>query len=310
MNKTLSITRNTNAQQVFTFLEGVSQARNRLHKSSASAVPDPSIRVRKRAGLPEIYVSPGKEGKKQTVASALSPTKRAKRMKCAELMFGVAKKFSVEHQLQNDQKVRTALAELKHATSGVLNHDIKAGEMHALFETILIRPAEITTGGARSSTPLMAQTEPEKNPTPRPAAENRETVQAPPAKKKTRRPRLKNITRPLEAAARKGSRTPGNERVAAEIIRPAPVLVPRRDKRMALTSTTSESAVFANERRPLIDQSMMMSRIGNKRPAPMPMPQDRSRHAAPAPARPRKGLLAFFSRILQGLRNFFRSRFG
>nr|WP_314628446.1 hypothetical protein [uncultured Noviherbaspirillum sp.] len=308
MNKTLSITRNTNAQQVFSFLEDVSHARNNLQKARTNVVPDPSIRVRKTKGISEIYVSMRKEGKTQSVASALSPSKRDKRMQCAKLMFGVASRFSVEHQLQDDQKVKAALAEIKHSASDVLDHDIKAGEMRARFETILKRPAEITTGISRTSASIMTPIEPEKK-TSQPAAENRETKQGPPARKKTRRPRLKNITRPLKAAAREKTRTSGNELLAAEIAPPMPVLAPKPPEQMAWPSTISETAIFSDERSPLIDQSSMVSRTENNTPVKMPMPQDESSHAAPLPSRPGKGLLAFFSWIAQGFTNFFRSCF-
>jgi hypothetical protein len=309
MNKTLSITRDTNAQQVFSFLERVSHARNNLQKERASVVPDPSIRVRKGKYSSEIYVSVKKEGKRQTVTSALSPTKRDKRMQCAKLMFGVATKFSVKHQLQDDHEIKAALAKLRPSALDVIDRDIKAGEMRALFETILKRPAEITTGIARSSASITAPIEPEKK-TSQPAAENRETDQSPPAREKTRRPRLKNITRPLKAAARKRTRTSGNELLAAEIIHPTPVLAPKPPERMASTSKISEAAIFSNERSPLIDRSLMISMTENNTPAPMPMQQDKGSHAAPLPTKPRKGLLAFFSWIAQGLANFFRSCFG
>lgn len=314
MNKTLGITRNTNAQQIFSFLEDVSHARNNLQKESASVVPDPPIRVRKTKGSSEIYVSMRK-GKTRTLASVLSPTKRDKRTQCAELMFGVAAKFSVEHRLQDDHKTKAALAELEHSALDVLDHDIKAGEMRVLFETILKRPAEITTGIARSSASIMAPIELEKKAS-QSAAEHRETDQGPPPRRKTRRPRLKNFTRPLEAAARKTNRTSGNEPVAAEIIQPAPMLAPKPPEQMALTSKIGEIAIFSSERSPLIDQSLMIPRTENNTPArmpmpmPMPMSQDKSSHAAPLPPKSRKGLLAFFSWMAQGFTNFFRSCFG
>ncbi len=315
MNKTLGINRHTDAQQVFSFLEKVSHARNNLQKERASVVPDPSIRVRKTKRSSEIYVSMKKEGKTQSVTSALSPTKRDKRMQCAKLMFGVAHRFSVEHQLQDDDKIKAALAKLEPSAFDLIDRDIKAGEMRALFETILKRPAEITTGIACSSALIIAPIEPEKKIS-QPAAENRETDQGPPARKKTRRPRLKNLARPLKAAARKANRTPGNELAAADIFHPAPVLAPKPPERMALTSTISETSIFSNERSPLIDQSLMISRTEHSTPAqmpmpmPAPMPQDKSSNAAPLPPRPRKGLLAFFSWIAQGFTNFFRSYFG
>ena len=197
MNRTLSITRGTDAHQVFAFLGGVNQARSSHQKQGKVVVPDPSIRVRKKGGVAEFYVSEAKKATKQTAASMLSPTKRAKRMECARIMFDVAHKFLLDHQLQDDRKAQKALADIAHFKDRTMNHDIKAGEMHALLETILKRPAEITI--ARQPPPLMTETGLRQQ-APCAAAENPKTDKVALARKKTRRPRLKNIIRPAIAA--------------------------------------------------------------------------------------------------------------
>lgn len=312
MNKTLSIRRDTNAQEIFSYLDRISRARNLSQRQSASVVPDPPIRARIIDGATELYVSRLKTGSRKTIGSSSSASKRLNRLRCAEIMIDVAKKFAARHQLENDRKVRTALAEIKSAERHVMSHDIKAGEMRALLETILKRPAELTIGTVRPSLPMTAQVEPEREKS-HPAAERRAIAQASPAKKKTPRLRVKNFTRPRKALTQKKTGIARNAMDDADVIPPMRLFAPEPGKRVASMSRAGEADIFSDERRPLLDSSSTSSTAETNAPAslptPMPSPQNSST-AASMPAKPRNGFLAFFSWIIQGVTNFFRSRFG
>ena len=310
MNRTLSIRPNTDAHQVFLFLEGVNRARNRLEKQGAVLVPDPSIRVRKKCGVAEFYVSEVKNAGKPTAASKLSVTKRAKRMKCARIMFGVARKFVRDHRLQNDQKAKAALASIKDLKDRTTNHDIKAGEMHALLESILRRPGEIAT--ARLSTPPATETKPTQK-TSCASAESPATDQVTPAPKKARRVRVKNFTRLVEAAALESSKSKSKLITDTRTNAPAPVLFSTPETQVTPLPTTSEANISFREHSPSTSMTVPLPKTENDTPVAMPVqspPDNRSTVASSLPSKPRTGFLAFLSRMVEGLTQFFKSRFG
>lgn len=308
MNSTLTITRETNAQHVFSYLETVHQQRKKLQEQSTRLVPAPSIRVREDRGVVKIYVPDETKGK-QTVASRLSPTKRNKRMKCAALMFEVANRFLIKNQLQNDPKAKTALAEIKRSKKRILKHDIKADEMRALLESILKRPAEVTMQTARVPKPVAAQSAAPDKEAPRPVVENHEKDQVHPARNKRPRPRLKNITRPLKAAAQQIRKPPRRETVAAEILPAAAICIPAPEQSVATTFTIKDCSVASIEQRHPADPLCIRPEIESRSPMPFPTPQDKSASATSTPSRSRNGFLAFFSWIASGLANFFKNLF-